>query len=52
MFLRTGWQVTMRDKPDLYVELNGALLCAEVKHFNWKATDTGDEEAMAAARRG
>lgn len=49
MFLKAGLKVTMRDKPDLYLELNGQPLYAEVKHFNWKATDTRDEEVMKAA---
>lgn len=49
MFLKAGLKVTMRDKPDLCLELNGQPLYAEVKHFNWKATDTRDEEAMKGA---
>ena len=48
MFLNAGLQVTMRDKPDLYLELNGQPLYAEVKHFNWKGTDTRDEKTMRA----
>jgi hypothetical protein len=48
MFLRAGVGVTMRDKPDLFLEFNGQQLYAEVKHFNWKATDTRDEETMRA----
>ena len=48
MFLHAGIGVTMRDKPDLYLDFKGQPLYAEVKHFNWKATDTRDEAAMKA----
>lgn len=49
MFLRNGWSVTMRDRPDLYLEYNKHPLYAEIKHFNVKGTDKRDGEAMAAA---
>jgi hypothetical protein len=51
-FLRHGWQVTMRDRPDLMLEFDGETgetVYAEVKHMNKKETDRRDEAAMAAA---
>ena len=49
LFLRNGWQVTMRDKPDLMLEFDGETIYAEVKHMNEKETDRRDAAAMAAA---
>jgi len=49
LFLQNGWQVTMRDRPDLMLECEGETLYAEVKHINEKETDRRDAEAMAAA---
>ena len=48
LFLRKGWQVTMRDRPDLKLELEGQTIYADVKHQNEKETDRRDERAMAA----
>ena len=33
MFLRNNWQVTLRERPDLELRLDGDLLYAEVKRF-------------------
>jgi hypothetical protein len=49
MFLEHGAEVTMRDKPDLYVTLRGESFYAEVKHFNRKEQDDFDEEAQRNA---
>jgi hypothetical protein len=46
MFSRHGFKVTMRDKPDLRIELNGEVAYAEVKHFREKEQDRIDERAM------
>jgi len=51
LFLQNGWQVTMRDRPDLMLECEGETLYAEVKHINKKESDRRDAEAMAAAER-
>jgi hypothetical protein len=48
-FLRHGWTVTMRDRPDLKLEFDGETIYAEVKHMNEKDTDRRDQEAMKAA---
>jgi hypothetical protein len=49
-FLRRGWTVTMRDRPDLKLEFDGQTVYAEVKHMNEKNTDRRDQEAIRAAR--
>lgn len=48
LFLRHGWQVTMRDRPDLMLEYDGGTVYAEVKHMNEKETDRRDADALAA----
>ncbi len=48
-FLRNGWQVTMRDRPDLMLQMEGETVYGEVKHMNRKETDRRDEEVMAKA---
>ena len=45
MFSRHGFKVTMRDKPDLRIELDDEAAYAEVKHFREKKQDRIDEEA-------
>ena len=49
MFLKHGWQVELRDRPDLKLQFAGELLYAEVKHFRRKEQDQKDEDAMLAA---
>jgi hypothetical protein len=49
LFLRNGWGVAMRDRPDLMLTFEGQTIYAEVKHINEKETDRRDEIAMAAA---
>jgi hypothetical protein len=46
MFRRHGFEVTMRDKPDLKIELDGEVVYAEVTHFRKKERDRVDELAM------
>ncbi len=49
LFLKNGLDVTMQDRPDLRLGLNGETIYAEVKHYNEKATDRRDAAAMTAA---
>ena len=46
MFSRHGFKVTIREKPDLRVELDDEIIYAEVKHFREKEQDRIDEKAM------
>jgi hypothetical protein len=46
MFSRHGFQVTIREKPDIMIEHNGEIAYAEVKHFREKVQDILDEKAM------
>lgn len=46
MFSRHGFRVTIREKPDLRVELGNEVVYAEVKHFREKEQDLVDEKAM------
>jgi hypothetical protein len=46
MFLHHGFEVTLREKPDLRIEWNGKVAYAEVKHFREKEQDRIDEQAM------
>jgi hypothetical protein len=46
MFSRHSFKVTIREKPDLRVELDNEVIYAEVKHFREKEQDRIDEEAM------
>lgn len=46
MFLRHGFKVAIREKPDLQVELDNEVIYAEVKHFREKEQDRIDEKAM------
>lgn len=46
MFSRNGFKVTIREKPDLRVELDDDVIYAEVKHFREKDQDRVDEKAM------
>lgn len=48
-FQASGFQVTMRESPDLHLEFNGRTLYAEVKHFRSKRQDESDGTAMMAA---
>jgi len=43
---RHGFKVTIREKPDLRVELDDEVIYAEVKHFREKEQDRIDEKAM------
>lgn len=49
MFLRNGFQVTLRERPDLQIRLDEEVVYAEVKHFREKRQDTLDELAMLQA---
>ena len=49
MFLRNGFDVSMRDSPDLRIELDREVVYAEVKHFREKEQDRVDEKAMREA---
>ena len=46
MFSRHGFKVTIQEKPDLRIELDGEIAYAEVKHFREKEQDRKDEKAM------
>jgi hypothetical protein len=48
-FLRAGFQVTMRESPDLAVMWGSSMLYAEVKHFRWKGQDDIDEHLLGEA---
>jgi len=47
MFSRNGFQVTLREKPDLRLEFKKEVVYAEVKHFRRKKQDSIDEQAMS-----
>jgi hypothetical protein len=49
MLLDYGAQVTMQDRPDLAAVLRGERFYAEVKHFNRKAQDDVNDEALRNA---
>lgn len=49
MFLRNDWEVTLRERPDLELRLDGHLLYAEVKRFCEKEQDRLNEQAMLDA---
>lgn len=49
MFLNNGWQVTLRERPDLQLGLHGDVLYAEVKRFCEKEQDRLNERAMTEA---
>ena len=49
MFQESGFQVTIRESPDLHLSLSGKELFAEVKHFREKEQDRLDEERLSAA---
>jgi hypothetical protein len=46
MFSHNGFQVTIRERPDIMIERNGEVVYAEVKHFRKKRQDFLDEKAM------
>jgi hypothetical protein len=50
LFLNNGFKVTLRDSPDLKIELDNEVVYAEVKHFREKEQDRIDEKAMAKTR--
>lgn len=47
LFLNNGFKVTLRDSPDLKIELDNEVVYAEVKHFREKEQDRIDEKAMS-----
>ena len=49
MFQQNGFQVTLRDSPDLQLELDKEVVYAEVKHFKEKEQDKIDEQNMSEA---
>ena len=50
LFLNNGFKVTLRDSPDLKIELDNEVVYAEVKHFREKGQDRRDEKAMSETR--
>lgn len=50
LFLNNGFKVTLRDSPDLKIELDNEVVYAEVKHFRGKEQDRRDEKAMSETR--
>jgi hypothetical protein len=52
MFLRHGFLVTLRERPDLLIELDGDAVYAEVKRFCWKILDGLNQVAMFGATAG
>jgi hypothetical protein len=50
LFLNNGFKVTLRDSPDLKIELDNEVVYAEVKHFREKEQDRIDEKAMSETR--
>lgn len=50
LFLNNGFKVTLRDSPDLKIELDNEVVYAEVKHFREKEQDLRDEKAMSETR--
>jgi hypothetical protein len=49
MFLHNGWQVTLRESPDLQLGLRGDVVYAEVKRFCEKKQDRLNDRAMLDA---
>jgi hypothetical protein len=49
MFLRSGWQAALRERPDLQLGWGGELLYAEVKRFCEKEQDRLNDRAMQEA---
>jgi hypothetical protein len=47
MFLHNGWQVALRERPDLQLGLHGDVVYAEVKRFCEKKQDRLNEQAMS-----
>lgn len=47
MFLDHGWQVVLRDSPDLQITFDGDVIYAEVKRFRQKEQDKLNDEAMS-----
>lgn len=53
MFRKAGFQVLLRDSPDLELATDGQAIFAEVKHFRWKVSDDRDgAELRLAVERG
>jgi hypothetical protein len=50
LFLANAFKVTLRDSPDLKMELDNEVVYAEVKHFREKEQDRRDEKAMSETR--
>jgi hypothetical protein len=50
LFLSNGFKVTLRDGPDLKIELDNEVVYAEVKHFREKEQDRIDDKAMSETR--
>jgi hypothetical protein len=49
MFLQNDWQVTLRERPDLQLGLQGDVLHAEVRRFCEKKQDRLNDRAMLDA---
>lgn len=52
LFLKYGFNVQMRESPDLYLSLNSSTFFAEVKHFRKKRQDIIDDENMRNTQHG
>jgi hypothetical protein len=49
MFRKRGWEVTMRDSPDLQLVFGSEVVYAEVKHFVEKEEDRLNDQMMTSA---
>ena len=49
MFLHNGWQVALRERPDLQLGWRGDVVYAEVKRFCEKEQDRLNEQALSVS---
>jgi len=50
LFLKNRFKVTLRESPDLKIELDNEVVYVEVKHFGKKEQDRIDEKAMSETK--
>ena len=50
LFLKNRFNVTLRESPDLKIELDNEVVYVEVKHFGEKEQDRIDEKAMSETK--
>ncbi len=50
LFLKNRFNVTLRESPDLKIELDNEVVYVEVKHFGKKEQDRIDEKAMSETK--